>query len=157
MSILVKSSWEKFLSGVSLTSPYHTCSKDTDKWGDSPELADELGALIASGVKTATCSALWEWEFDGDVIPQVGHLTMVLNGSGEPLCIIEITEMEFKPFDQVDAQFAYEEGEGDRSLEHWREAHQRFFERACHRIGRRFAKDIPLVCERFKVVYKFSV
>jgi uncharacterized protein YhfF len=128
---------------------------NADQWGDNPEMADELGALIANGTKTATCSAMWEWEFDGEVWEEIGHLTWVLNGRGEPLCIIEITEVSLKPFDQVDAQFAFEEGEGDRSLEYWRSAHQGFFERAMKKIGKPFATDIPLVCERFKLIYKY--
>ena len=41
-------------------------------WGDSPEMADELGALIAQGTKTGTCSALWEWEAEGESIPETG-------------------------------------------------------------------------------------
>ncbi|MBI5726350.1 MAG: ASCH domain-containing protein, partial [Ignavibacteriales bacterium] len=30
-----------------------------DKFGDSPEMADELLEPVLSGLKTATCSALW--------------------------------------------------------------------------------------------------
>lgn len=30
----------------------------TESWGDNPQLADELAALIGAGKKTATCSAL---------------------------------------------------------------------------------------------------
>jgi hypothetical protein len=32
------------------------------------------------------------------------------------LCIIELTEVEIKPFNSVDEQFAFEYGEGDRTL-----------------------------------------
>ena len=35
--------------------------------------------------------------------------------------------MEVRRFGDVDAQFAWTEGEGDRTLEYWREAHIRFF------------------------------
>lgn len=38
-------------------------------FGDNPELANRLGRLVYDGVKTATCSALWEWEYDGDPLP----------------------------------------------------------------------------------------
>ena len=86
-------------------------------WGDSPEMADELGALIADGTKTATCSALWEYETEDEPLPQVGLKSVVLDGKGDPLCIVETTEVEVRPYEEVDAGFAYEEGEGDRSLE----------------------------------------
>jgi uncharacterized protein YhfF len=123
-------------------------------WGDSPEMADELGALISSGTKTATCSALWEYEAEGEALPEVGTKTVVLDGKGEPLCIIETTEVEMRPFDGVDERFAYEEGEGDRSLTYWREAHWRFFSRTLPKIGKAPTLDMPLVCERFRVIYK---
>jgi uncharacterized protein YhfF len=36
---------------------------------------------------------------------------------------LETVEVARRPFGDVDADFAYEEGEGDRSLSYWREAH----------------------------------
>ncbi|MCB0211792.1 MAG: ASCH domain-containing protein, partial [Anaerolineae bacterium] len=33
-----------------------------EQFGDNAQLADALVDLIARGIKTATCSALWEWE-----------------------------------------------------------------------------------------------
>jgi uncharacterized protein YhfF len=117
-------------------------------------MADELGALISAGTKTATCSALWEYEAEGEPLPEVGLKTIVLGGTGDTLCIVETTEVEVRPYDEVDALFASEEGEGDRSLEYWREAHWRFFSRTLPSIGKEPATDMPLVCERFRVVYK---
>jgi uncharacterized protein YhfF len=123
-------------------------------FGDNPRLGDELGRLIVQGVKTATCSALWEWEAEGSPLPEVGLKTIVLNGREEPLCIIETTEVTIRPFQDVDAQFAYEEGEDDRSLESWREGHWRYFSRALPKIGKEPTPEMPLVCERFRVVYR---
>ena len=123
-------------------------------WGDSPRMADELGALIADGTKTATCSALWEYEAEGEPLPETGVKTIVLDGNDDPLCIVETTEVEVRPYDDVDARFAYDEGEGNRSLEYWREAHWRFFSRTLPNVGKEPAMDMPLVCERFRVIYR---
>ena len=119
-------------------------------------MAEKLGALIviASGTKTATCSALWEYEAEGEPLPETGLKIIVLDGNGDPMCIVETTELEVRPYGEVDARFAYEEGEGDRSLEYWREAHWRFFSRNLQDIGKEPATDMPLVCERFHVIYK---
>jgi uncharacterized protein YhfF len=122
-------------------------------WGDSPQMADKVGALIVAGAKTATCSALWEYEDEGSPLPETGLKTIVLDGKGDPLCIVETTEVEVRLYDEVDARFAYEEG-GDRSLEYWREAHWRFFSRTLPNIGKEPTPDMPLVCERFRVVYE---
>jgi len=145
--------WETFLATLPPNSPYRNAPYDAEGWGDSPEMADELGALIAAGTKTATCSAVWEWEADGEPWPEPGSLTIVLDGRDQPLCIIETVEVTVQPYDQVEAQFAHDEGEGDRSLAYWREAHRRFFTRALAKIGREFSEEMPLVCERFRVVF----
>ena len=146
--------WWSYLETLPADSPVRDEEYAAERWGDSPEMADELGVLISSGTKTATCSALWEYEGEAESLPKVGTKTIVLDGNGDPLCIIETTEVEVGTYDEVDERFAYEEGEGDRSLEYWREAHWRFFSRTLPNIGKEPAPDMPLVCERFRVVYK---
>jgi uncharacterized protein YhfF len=146
--------WRTYLATLSGSSSLHHEQYVTDKFGDSPELANTLGALIVSGVKTATCSAVWEWEAEGKPIPVVGLKTIVLDGNDVPLCIIETTEVRIVPFNEVDAVLAREEGEGDLSLEYWTEAHSAYFSRVLPKIGREATLDMPLVCERFRLVYK---
>jgi len=145
--------WNGFLETLPADSLIHNERYVAEAWGDSPRLADELGALIVAGTKTATCSALWEYEAEGSALPEVGSKTIVLDGNNSPLCIVEATEVAVRPYDEVDARFAYEEGEGDRSLEYWRDAHWRFFSRTLPEIGRDPTIDMPLVCERFRVIY----
>jgi uncharacterized protein YhfF len=146
--------WQEFMSVLPPDSPYRTKTFIAEGWGDSPEMADELGELIARGIKTATCSALWEWEAEGNPIPQKGQITVVVNGEGHPLCIVETTEVTIRQYNEVDSDFAQAEGEGDFSLDYWREAHRNFFSRTLQKIGREFKEDMPLVCERFQVIYK---
>ena len=146
--------WQKFLSTLPVDSPYHAQTYTAEGWGDSPAMADELGALIAQGIKTGTCSALWEWEAEGSPIPVVGLITIALDGRGEPLCIVETVEVTIHKYNEVDADFARAEGEGDLSLAYWREAHKNFFSRTLPKIGREFSDEMPLVCERFKLIYK---
>ena len=146
--------WRSYLETLPPDSPVRAEQYLAEVWGDSPEMAGELGALIASGSKTATCSALWEYEAEGEPLPEPGLKTIVLDGNGDPTCIVETTEVEVRPYDEVDARFAYEEGEGDRSLEYWREAHWRFFSRNLPDIGKGPATDMALVCERFRVIYR---
>lgn len=149
----VQAYWHKFLSTLPADSPYRTRPYIAEGWGDSPEMADELGALIAQGTKTGTCSALWEWEAEGNPIPAVGLITIALDGRGEPLCIVETYEVTIRKYNEVDTDFARSEGEGDLSLAYWREAHRNFFSRVLPKIGREFSEDMPLICERFRVIY----
>ena len=65
--------------------------------------------------------------------------------------VIETFSVVILPFNEVSEQFAFEEGEGDRSLTEWRIAHENYFRR--NHFGNRVFDETRLVCERFKVVY----
>jgi len=121
-------------------------------FGDSPELADQLLTLVLQGVKTGTASALWEYEDGDEPVPGPGALSIVLDGEGEPRALLRTTSVEVVPFDQVTEEHAYSEGEDDRTLESWRREHERFWRRDLSG-GRAFAPDMPVVCERFEVLY----
>jgi uncharacterized protein YhfF len=151
----IESYWQSYLATLSgPESKLHHEPYLAEQFGDSHELANSLGALIVSGVKTATCSSVWEWEAQGMPLPKVGLKTIVLDASNTPLCIIETTEVEILRYNEVGAAFARDEGEGDLSLEFWREAHWNYFSRALPKIGLEASPDMPLVCERFRLVYK---
>jgi uncharacterized protein YhfF len=115
-------------------------------FGDGPALADELLDLVIRGVKTATCSTE-----DEPNTSTRGECWIVLDGRGMARCVIESTEVTYRRFGEVDADFAFEEGEGDRSLDYWRDAHRRYFARQG-----KFTEDMMLMCERFRLVEVFS-
>lgn len=147
----VEAYWDNFLNAH----PEHRGKPYiAEPFGDNPALADELGSLVLSGLKSATCSAVWEYEAESESFPQVGTLWLVLDGRNEPMCVVETIEVTFRKFNEVDADFAHAEGEDDLSLESWREGHKRFFTRTLTAIGRNFSEDMPLICERFRVIYK---
>lgn len=153
-SPLIAEFWQRFLATLPADAPARSAVYVAEPFGDHPVLADELGALVLAGVKSATCSAQWEWEADGKPLPEAGALWIVLDGRGAPMCIVETTEVTFRRYNEVDAAFAYDEGEDDRSLQAWREAHFRFFSRTLPVIGKEFTPEMPLVCERFRVLYR---
>ena len=117
-------------------------------FGDSPELADELLALVLSGKKTATCGALRDIEA-GEPMPEVGRRDVVLDGRGKPACVLETIEVTQCRFDDVSADFAIAEGEGP--YDDWRKGHIDFFTRNGGWSG-----DLMLVCERFRLVEVFE-
>jgi uncharacterized protein YhfF len=146
--------WQAYLATLPADHPHHHVAYDAWGFGDSPELADELGQIVVAGTKRATASLVQAYAADGDPIPPVGDLSIILDGAGSPLCIIETTEVTIGPLNGVDAQFAWDEGEGDRSRAYWLEAHERFFRRECATYGFAFHMEIPVVFERFRVVYQ---
>lgn len=124
-----------------------------ERFGDSPQLADELADLIAAGTKTATCSALAQWDAEVEPLSRPGVFTVVLDGHDHPRCVIETTEVTLRRFIDVDARFAYEEGEGERTLASWRRDHWAYFTRALAPAGQEPTEDMVLVCERFRLVF----
>lgn len=117
-------------------------------FGATREQADELLDLVLDGTKTATSSALVEHRHDGVPLPAVGDLAIVLDGAGEPRAVIRTTAVRVTTFGQVDAEHATAEGEGDRSLAGWRQAHAAFWGKRVEEAG-----DWPVVLERFALVH----
>lgn len=60
---------------------------------------------------------------------EVGKRMVMLDGVGRPRAVIETVELVQKSFLEVDASFAHDEGEGDRTLAYWRRAHETYFSR----------------------------
>lgn len=147
----VRAFWQAFCqehNDVTPDTPY-------EAWffGDSRETADELVELVVGGKKTATASLFWEYEAEGEALPQVGGYSVITSFDGEPHCVVQTSEVRILPFNEVEADFAADEGEGDLSLEFWRQAHWRFFSRACAKIGWQPETTMPVVCERFRLAY----
>jgi hypothetical protein len=65
--------------------------------------------------------------------------------------------MRIGPLSSVDAAFAWDEGEGDRTLVSWLHDHEAFFRRFLPTIGLQFDPDMPTVFERFDVLYSEQV
>jgi len=126
---------------------------DADCFGDSVELADELLSLILHGPKRATAACVAEHEAVDAPLPQVGDLFIATDGSGQPCAVIRTTDVRVGPLSSVDDQFAWDEGEGDRSRAYWLEAHTACFIRAYERLGLDFHPDVPVVFERFELVH----
>lgn len=93
------------------------------------------------GEKTAT-AGLPE---PGDPHGRPGDRCLLLGFDDEPVGIVELTEVRVVPAGEIDLRFARDEGEGFESVEEWREAHERFFERP-------LPDDTPIVAIRFRLV-----
>lgn len=148
----VETFWQSYLATLPEHHIHHFHAlPEAGGFGDSPEMADELGKLVFDGVKTATCG-----RYLGENLLDYAGLWIVLGGSGQPLCLCETREIIVQRFCNVDAQFAFDEGEGDRSLEYWRRAHEDFFMRTAEQDGAPFHGEMLLECERFRVLYRNS-
>lgn len=114
--------------------------------GDSPEMANELAGLVIKGIKTASCGSLASFLAE-ESSPKIGSHNIILNGQGVPVCVIRMISMRLVRVSEVTEELARKEGEGDLSLEYWREEHKAFFTRAGY-----YSDNMELVAEEFEVV-----
>ena len=127
-----------------------------DAWcfGGGDVIANELAELVLDGIKTATASAYELYEMDNSPLPPVGGLNIILDAQENAICITETTKVYVCSFNKISADHAFKEGEGNRSLEYWREVHKEFFTNALSEYNQSFDEDMLVVCEEFKVIYK---
>jgi uncharacterized protein YhfF len=122
-------------------------------FGDTPELADELGGFIFDGFKRATATLVAGYVAAGEPLPPLGAYWVCCDGSGQPRVILRTTELRLGPFHSVDTQFAWDEGEHDRTLQTWLDGHRRAYQRQCARLGIEFSEDLEVCFERFVSVW----
>ena len=123
-----------------------------DYFGDSVELADELLDLIVDGPKRATAGAYDDYVREGAALPRPGAHSIALDGRGWPVALLRTTDVRIGPLSSVDDQFAWDEGEGDRTRASWLRDHEGFFRRYLPTVGLEFAPDMRTVFERFELV-----
>ena len=142
-----KDLWEAFVTNNNL----EDCGYEA--WAFGVE-ADLLAQLVAIGEKTATASAYPLYELEKEPLPKTGAYSVILDSNDNGVCVIQTQKVTVVPFGEVTAEHAYKEGEGDKSLDYWREVHEKFFTECLNEAGLKFTSDMKVVCEEFSVVYK---
>lgn len=150
----IKKMWEKYLLSIGDNSM--TTDKNYTAWHfcDNEQDANELAELVVNETKKATASLYLSYEHDGDKIPEVGDLSVIINWDGVAQCIIQTTNIDIVPYKNVSEEFAATEGEGDKSLEYWKRAHWNYFGREMKALALEPTEDMLVICEKFEVVYK---
>ena len=116
--------------------------------------ADRLASLVLEGKKSATASVYELYAYDNEELPDVGDLSIILDSEDQAVCIIRDTEVRVVPFRDVDEEQARREGEGDLSLDYWRDVHEKCFSQWLEEAGMKFSWDTKIVLEKFEVVFK---
>ena len=145
--------WDQFLAWLPPGAQHPAGYYEAFSFGTTRASTSLITPLVLSGVKTATGSLLWAYEAEGRRPPAAGDYNIVTDGE-EPVCVILDTEIRVLPYNEVDAAFAWDGGEEDRTLESWRRIYWDYILLECARLGREPTLKIPLVCERFHVIYR---
>lgn len=123
-------------------------------FGDHPELTDELLDLVLAGTKRATASLVAEFAAEEQPLPRIGSHWIACDSTGRPRVILRSTELRLATFDDVDERFAHDEGEGDRTLESWRDGHRRYWQRTTPALGFEWTEQLEILLERFEVAWR---
>lgn len=122
-------------------------------FGHTRALADELAALIQGGHKRAHATLERDFEVEGDELPRQGEHVVVLDGRGQPQAIVRTTHVERRYFNEIDDTFAFEAGEGERTLAWWLVAHRQDFAERAEREGFQVGERATLILEYFELVW----
>ena len=95
--------------------------------GTPGAMRQRLNGLILDGHKRATAGLLLEYVREDEELESVGELLALLDDDSQRMATVVVTEISTVPFIEVPWKFAQAEGEGDESLEGWREGHRRFW------------------------------
>ncbi|AXH89977.1 ASCH domain-containing protein [Micromonospora aurantiaca] len=116
--------------------------------GTPGELRTRLNTLVLAGAKTATAGLVQEYDDENEELEYVGERLVLVDDNDALVGVVEVTGVEVVRFADVPWDFARAEGEGDRSIEEWREGHGAYWARQ----GTPVTDDTRIVCLRFRLV-----
>ncbi len=110
-------------------------------------------SLVLSGAKTATFTPLDVIEINREQVPLAGEVYVVLDQDEEPKCIIELTDVNILPLNEISWELARRDGENE-NLQEWQEKFREFLEEEADLCGFSVREDSKIVCEIFRMIYK---
>lgn len=123
-------------------------------FGDNEQDADTCAKLVCKDIKRASSRTLLGIQLRNDPMPRIGDFFVVTDWSGKAKCIIRITTVKLIPYFAIHSEHARLEGEGDKSLEHWRETHWNHFTRELAEFDRKPLDSMIVVFQRFEKVFQ---
>lgn len=69
------------------------------------------------------------------------------------LAIIKTIKVEIVKFKDISPEYAFIEGEGDKSLGYWQEVHWAYYTRELSELNLKPTIDMELVCEYFETIW----
>jgi len=123
----------------------HFCDNEKD--------ANDCAKLVKKGIKKTTSHSLLGLQYRKEPIPKIGDFKVVTDWDGNAQCIIRTVSVKYRPFFSIDEQYAKMEGEGDKSLDYWKNTHWAYYERELEPFNRVPRESMIVVCEEFEKVF----
>lgn len=117
--------------------------------GTPGELRDWLNGLVLDGTKRATAGLVqYDYLDESEELEKVGERLVLVDGAEQRVAEVEVTAISVVPFSGVGWDFAVAEGEGFRSVNHWKRAHVAYW----GALGRQVAADSEVACLQFRLI-----
>ncbi len=126
---------------------------DSFHFCDNKEDADECAILVQKGIKQATSTSLWWFQKEESEIPEIGALYVITDWEGKAKAIVKTLKVEQVAFKDIDESYAKIEGEGDKSLNHWKKVHWDYYTREMNEFEEHPSEDMIIVCEIFETLF----
>lgn len=127
--------------------------KDSFNFCDNEKDAKECGQLTEEGIKKATSTSLWWFDFNQETLPEVDNIYVITDWYGIAKAIIKTTKVEQVPYHEITEEYAALEGEGDKSLAFWKEVHWDYYSREMELENESPTEDMLIVCEQFETLW----
>lgn len=132
-------------------------SKDAPKvvkFYDNETDANTCVDLICKETKRAVSQSLIGLQQRNESLPKIGEFSVVTDWDGKAKCIIRTTAVKLVPYFAVREDQARLEGEGDKSLDHWKKTHWSFFSRELASFGKIPRESMIVVFQQIELLYK---
>lgn len=135
-----------------LEDAFHEAPK-TIHFCDNEKDANECAKLVKKGIKKATSDSLLGIQYRNEKLPRIGDFTVVTDWDGKAQCIVKTTKVQLKPFFSINEEYAKTEGEGDKSLTHWKKVHWDYYTKELEAFDRLPRESMIIVCQEFEKVF----
>lgn len=122
-------------------------------FGRGAEMSNTLLNLIATGQKTGTFALEAEYQRDPAARPAVGDHFIVQRHDGSPALVYRVTEVTTVPFSGIGPDHVAVEGPNARDVDIWRKIHWPYWGALLKDWGLPASEDMPVVFQRFTLVY----
>lgn len=138
---------DKHLEDAFVNAPktIHFCDNEHD--------ANECAKLVVNNIKKATSPSLLGLQLRNEPLPKIGDFMVITDWSGQAKCIVKTTAVKLKPYFSIDQEYANKEGEGDKSLAHWKKTHWDYYTRELNEFNREPRESMIVVCQEFEKVF----
>ncbi len=132
-------------------------SKDAPKvvrFYDNEQDANMCVDLICKETKRVVSHSLMGFQHRNEPLPKIGEFSVVMDWNGNAKCVIRTSSVKLVPFFAVREELARLEGEGDKSLEHWKKSHWSYFSRELAQFGKVPRESMIVVFQGIEMLFK---